>query len=285
VSRRHRIIAAVAAIPLAAVLVAARQSGRASRPVPPPASMAAAGDSITAGFDLDWTHVLREYPAASWSTGTDPTVGSQYERLVALNPALAGHADNLARTGAKVADLDGQLRRAASRHVGYVTILVGADDLCTSSPATMTPTGAFRSQFARALRDFFAADRGAHVFVSSIPDLSRLWGMLHGNWEAQAKWSVGRICQSMLSWPGTASARQQVSQQEQADNASLATVCAAHAKCRWDGYATFRAALSTSEISPVDDFHPDVAGERALAATTWAAGYWSAAHTRPTARG
>jgi lysophospholipase L1-like esterase len=282
VRRRHRIIAAAAAVPLVAVLAAARLSSRASRPVPPPASMAAAGDSVTAGFDLDWTHALRQDTAASWSTGTDPAVGSQYERLVALNPALAGHADNLARTGAKMADLDGQLRRAAGRHVAYVTILIGADDLCTSSTATMTPTGTFRSQFAAALRDFFAADPGAHVFVSSIPDLSRLWGMLHGSWEAQAKWGVGRICQSMLSWPGTASARRQVSQQEQADNASLAKVCTAHAHCRWDGYATFRAALSTGQISQVDDFHPNVAGERALAAVTWAAGYWSATHTRPT---
>jgi hypothetical protein len=180
-----------------------------------------------------------------------------------------------------MADLDGQLQRAASQHVGYVTILIGADDLCTSSPATMTPTGTFRTEFATALTDLFSTDRGAHVFVSSIPDLSRLWAMLHGSWQTQTRWTAGRICQSMLSWPGTASARQQVSRQEQADNASLAAVCAAHAGCRWDGYATFRAPMSTGEISPVDDFHPDVAGERALAAVTWAAGFWSATHTRP----
>jgi lysophospholipase L1-like esterase len=236
--------------------------------------MAAAGDSITAGFDADWGHVLRADPAASWSTGTDPEVDSQYERLVGANPALAGHSFNEARTGARVADLDAQLRRAAAHHVQYLTVLVGADDICTSSPATMTPTGPFRGEFAKALDDFFGADRAAHVFVSSIPDVLQLWTTLHGNLEAEARWNLVGICRSMLSWTNTAADRQRVAAQEQADNASLASVCAAHANCRWDRYATFRAPLSVTDMSPVDDFHPNAAGQRALAAVTWGAGYW-----------
>jgi lysophospholipase L1-like esterase len=272
--RRYRPILAVAvAIPLVVVLVAARRSAGTSGRVPLPTSMAAAGDSITAGFDADWGHLLRADPASSWSTGTNPAVDSQYRRIVGANPAMAGQSVNEARTGARMADLDGQLQRAAARHVQYLTVLVGADDLCTSSPATMTPSGTFRAEFAKALDDFFAADRAARVFVSSIPDIYRLWTTLHGNLQAEARWSLAGICRSMLSLTNTSADRQRVAAQEQADNASLASVCAAHANCRWDRYATFRAPLSAADISPVDEFHPNPAGQRALAAVTWGAGY------------
>jgi hypothetical protein len=89
-----------------------------------------------------------------------------------------------ARSGAKMVDVAGQVTAAAGQGVQYLTILMVANDLCASSPATMTPTATFRTQFAQALSAFFAHDPGAHVLVSSIPNIYRLWNTLHDNWAA-----------------------------------------------------------------------------------------------------
>jgi lysophospholipase L1-like esterase len=44
-------------------------------------------------------------------------------------------------------DAPGQASQAVSQHARYVTILMGANDLCTSSPDTMTSTGSFEADF------------------------------------------------------------------------------------------------------------------------------------------
>jgi lysophospholipase L1-like esterase len=173
-----------------------------------------------------------------------------------------------------MADLDGQARAAAVEGVQYLTVLMGANDLCGSSGSPMTSTATFRAEFSMALADFFAADPGAHVFVASIPNLYQLWTTLHSNWTAELAWGVGRICPSMLSWSKDDAARQTVLAQEQADNAALASACARYSRCRWDGYAVYRLSFSVNDISQGDHFHPSPAGQNALAATTWAASFW-----------
>lgn len=243
--------------------------------VPLPGSMASTGDSITRAFDATPSGCfLVDCPQYSWSTGSSRKVKSQYRRILAANSAIAGHAYNDAKSGAKMVDLDGQLASAGSQGVDYVTILMGANDLCTSSPATMTPTSTFTSEFQSALSSYLTAHPGSHVFVSSIPNIYQLWSILHTNLSAQATWTTFGICQSMLSATNTSADRQKVVDQEAADNNALATVCAQFANCRWDSYATFGIAFTTRDVSTVDYFHPSVTGQNKLAGVTWAASYW-----------
>ena len=153
-----------------------------------PASMAAAGDSITRAYDVAWWGALRDNPAYSWPTGTNTTANSEYSRLVKLSPAISGHAYNDAATGAKMSALDGRLKTAASQHVAYVTVLMGANDICTSSIATMTPASTVQGQFRQAMTDLKRLDPAVKVFVSSIPDIYRLWSTLHANSAAAWAW-------------------------------------------------------------------------------------------------
>jgi hypothetical protein len=151
---------------------------------------------------------------------------------------------------------------------------MGANDVCTSSIATMTPTATFQSQFQTALSHFFAADPNAHVFVSSIPNIYQLWSLEHTNRTAASEWKYFGICQSMLSANNTEADRQTVVAQEQADNNALATVCAQFVNCKWDNLATYNYAFKTSDISTIDYFHPSVSGQNVLAGVTWGASYW-----------
>lgn len=244
-----------------------------------PNSMASTGDSITRAFDMSiWPwRLLSDCPAYSWSTGTSSSVNSQYRRLLAVNPAISGHVYNDARTGANMSALDGQLVTAAGQGVQYVTVLMGANDLCTSTIAGMTPTATFQNEFNMALTDFFARDPNATVSVSSLPNIYQLWSVLHTNSSAENAWKAYNICQSMLSTSNTEAMRQQVVAQEQADNQALATVCAAFAGCHWDNLAGYNFAFEAADISGVDYFHPNLEGQNDVAEVTWGAGLWPTA--------
>jgi len=262
-------------MPLLAVTVLLPLNAAASAP-PLPNSIASTGDSITRAFDMSfwpWC-VLTDCPAYSWSTGTSSSVNSEYRRILARNPAISGHTYNDARTGANMSALDGQLLSAATQNVQYVTVLMGANDVCTSSVAAMTPTATFQSEFQQALSDFAARDPSALVYVSSLPDIYQLWNVLKGNSSAQSAWKTYGICQSMLSTSNTEADRQAVVAREAADNIGLATVCAAFARCRWDNYAGYNFKFPASDVSTIDYFHPNLRGQNDVAATTWSASFW-----------
>lgn len=240
-----------------------------------PNSIAATGDSITQAFDVDWSGVLQATPADSWSTGTASSVDSEYLRILAANPGVSGHEHNDSVVGATMADLDGQAKTAASQGVQYLTVEMGANDLCTSSVSSMTPTATFQSEFSRALTDFTNADPSAHIFVASIPNIYQLWQDEHTNLIAETEWNLFGICHDMLSVFATSAQRQQIVVQEQADNQVLANVCAGFSQCLFDNDAVYNTKFTSADVSNVDYFHPSVAGQAALASIAWSAGYWA----------
>src|SRR5215218_9903316 len=218
---------------------------------PLPSSMAAIGDSITRAYDVCCSY--GDHPGQSWSTGSTSYDGiaSHYERIRQRNPAITGHAYNNAVSGAKMSAAPTQADQAVSQGARYVTILLGANDLCTSSPATMTSTTTFRSQFQQAMATLMAQDRKPYVFVSSIPNLYQLWQVLHTNSLARWAWANFHICQSMLAATNTDTQRQQVVAREQAFNQILAEECAKYTRCRWDGGAVYNYQFSASQVTEV----------------------------------
>ena len=270
-------IGGCAFIAIALVALGHASVAKASVATPPlPSSIAAIGDSISQAFDDCCS--FGAHPQDSWSTGDGfPANGvySHYERIMAMYPAISGHAYNDSVSGARVADTLSQAQAAVAQQAQYVTILIGADDVCTGSISSMTTTAQFTASFQSTMSTLESGlPPGAHIFVSSIPNIYGLWSVLHGNPVAQTVWSVANICQSMLSTANTDAQRQQVVTQEQADNAALSQVCGLYANCRWDGYATFDYQFSPADVSTLDYFHPSQMGQGVLAALTWHASWW-----------
>ena len=264
---------------LAGVLVAALLplSASAADPLPLPASMAAVGDSISQAASSGGS-LGADYPVNSWSTGTNTTVNSHYVRLVALNPAIAGHANNDSVGGARMVDLAGQMGVVAGQKPDYLTVLVGGNDLCTDTVGEMTSEADFGAQFTTAMNTLSAGTPATRVYVVSIPRVTRLWELFKGNFWSRTVWSVGSICQSLLANPTSTQAadvqrRAQVAQRNIDYNAKLAEICAQYDKCRYDGNAAYNVVFATSDVSG-DYFHPSIAGQAKLAAVSWAAGYW-----------
>jgi lysophospholipase L1-like esterase len=240
-----------------------------------PNSMAALGDSITRAYDVCCSY--RDHPGQSWSTGGTwyDGISSHYERIRRRNGAIVGRAYNDAVTGAKMAAAADQASAAVAQHAAYVTVLLGANDLCTSSPSTMTSTDTFEAQFREAMAVLKQQLPQARIFVSSIPDIYQLWKVLHTNRVARAVWATAHICPSMLGATRTEAQRQQVVARQIAFNRILAEGCHQYgANCRWDGGATYNFKFSASQVSVLDFFHPDLDGQAALARVTWAASWW-----------
>jgi lysophospholipase L1-like esterase len=239
-----------------------------------PSRMAAIGDSITTATNVCCWYGSR--PAHSWSTGwrTDDPVLSHYERILSVQPAIAGRNHRAARPGAKMADAPEQAAQAVTLQAEYVTILMGANDVCTSSPSTMTPVADFRASFESTMQALTIGLPNARIFVSSIPNIYRLWRIFRYNLLAQTAWYAAKTCQSMLSPFRTGDGRQRVLNRERAFNEVLAQVCAQYPQCRFDGYAVFNFPVERPHVSKLDYFHPNRNGQAALAEVTWGRSWW-----------
>ncbi|MFI5767589.1 SGNH/GDSL hydrolase family protein [Streptomyces sp. NPDC051658] len=231
-----------------------------------PGSVAAVGDSITRGFDA--CSVLADCPEVSWATGTDSGVRSLAVRLLGESEA-ASHSWNHAETGARVAQLPEQMALAAKEKPDLVTVMIGANDACRDSARYMTPVADFRASFEASMRQLRAGAPKAQVYVSSVPDLKRLWSTGRGNALGKQIWKLG-ICRSMLGDAddmGAQAAARRASVQDRvvAYNEVLREVCAKDLRCRYDGGAVFDYPFTGRQLSQWDWFHPGRDGQARLA--------------------
>lgn len=270
----RRVLAILASL-TALVLLAASPATAAT--TPPPNSMASMGDSITRGFNACGWYV--DCTSRSFSTGDYSTVNSHYLRIRAVNPNIQGRNYNDARSGAKSADMYGQAGTAVSQGVEYVTMLIGANDACTSSESTMTSVTTYRANVDSALNRLKAGLPNARVALVSVPDIYRLWYIGRNNLSALSAWSSFGICQSMLAnATSTAQAdvdrRARVRQRVIDYNTQLAQACTAYgANCDFDGNAVFNYPFVLSQVSTWDYFHPNTSGQAVLASVSYANGF------------
>ncbi|CAL9412191.1 hypothetical protein SUDANB58_01668 [Streptomyces sp. enrichment culture] len=277
-SRRRRTRAVLAVLAAAVVGVAgcdaaggdsSAPEARRTRPAPvwdpSPGSVAAVGDSITRGFNA--CSVLSDCPEVSWATGSSPEVDSLAVRL--LGRKAAERSWNHALTGARMADLPGQMARAAAHRPELVAVMAGANDACRASVAAMTPVADFRAGFEEAMRTLRRTLPRTQVYVASIPDLKRLWSQGRADPLGRQVWKLG-ICPSMLADADALDAaavrrRDAVERRVAQYNAVLREVCARDRRCRSDGGAVHAFRFGAEQLSRWDWFHPSVDGQARLA--------------------
>ena len=262
------VLALVLAVPVAA-------SGADSTPKPPN-SMAAIGDSMSQAADVCCWY--GDHPANSWSTGDAGWDGitSHYERIRALNSAIAGK--QLQRLGVRRADERRARRRPgrpSSQGAGYVTILMGANDVCTSSPSTMTSVETFRA----------AVPADAGHLDAGLPDgRTSSWPASRTSTSSgrsttptprrQFVWDAAGICQSLLSPNRTEAERQTVrAPQHRLQHSAAAGVREVHA-LQVRRQRGLQLPVQPQQVSKLDYFHPSLTGQSHVASTTWSASWW-----------
>ncbi len=246
-----------------------------SRPLPAPSHphvLAALGDSITRGFDA--CRLLADCTQVSWATGSDPAVHSYLSKMYGSSPSgVHMRAFNDAMTGASSANLLVQAQQAVRQRADYVTVLIGANDVCTDSEQQMTPSAELSRRARAALAYLHDALPGVRIFVASIPDVYRLWQVAGVVPQARLVWQLAGVCRSMLANPGSSSRgdaarRLRVRQRIVADNAEMQQACAAVAGCSDDGGAVYRYPFMLADLSGWDFFHPNRNGQRILSDIT-----------------
>jgi lysophospholipase L1-like esterase len=238
----------------------------AQRPARPwnvhPASVAAIGDSITAGFNA--CDPFADCPDASWATGSRGSVNSLSVRL-----GDGARSWNFARSGAHVTDLPKQARAAAAHRPAMVTVLVGANDACAADVPSMTSVADFRTAFGDTMSYLHRTLPSTQILVASIPDLEHLWSVGRANPVEKQLWRLG-LCPTMLKDADSQSAsarsrRTAVADRVTAYDTVLSQECARYPRCRYDGGAVHRYPFGTGELSKWDWFHPNKAGQAQLA--------------------
>jgi lysophospholipase L1-like esterase len=250
----------------ALLVVGASAAAPAASNPPLPASMAAIGDSFTVGFatgapDCAGFQVCSVY---SWATGTG--VDSHYQRIVALDPNMTGHAHNVAVLGSTMAGFLGQANNASSSAPDYVTVMLGAGDICFG----MTPVAQFTAQFRAGMDKFAASSPGSRVLVASVWNLESMRTAVYAR-NASPTWP---LCGSFFT--ADATTRAAMMQRVGEYNQVLQTECATYANCRFDGNALFDHVWTPDEVSTVDNLHPSVVGQEMISQVLWDAGYWAA---------
>jgi lysophospholipase L1-like esterase len=234
--------------------------------------MAALGDSITNAFAS--CLAPSPCPRNSWASGDGTQVNSHYRRLLKDNPGLKNGNHNYAAANARVDALAGQAAAAVKVSPQYVTVLIGADDACRGNLADMTPVDTFRRQLDQGLAVLRDGAPNARVLVAGIPDINRLWEIGHTNKVAVKAWNLG-ICPALLAEP-TSTAPDVVDRRKafgariDAYNEQLVAACRAYGpRCRSDGGAVHRVRFTLDMVTAQDFFHPNAAGQTALATAAW----------------
>lgn len=268
-----------------------------------PMVMAALGDSITRAFNSDGpgcpTGPSLDCPKNSWATGTNPAVNSQLQRLEAISPGTDIVAHNDSVSGARAAGLLSQAQAAAAQDADYVTVLIGANDACAS-----TPTATFRSQVKSALRVLVKARPKSYILMLSIPDINMLHTLFTSppDQNALTRWAALNACQALLAnplstEPADVERRAAFRAQVTSLNEALRQACRKFRRCRWDRGALFDGSFSRDDVATVtntegldifpfnqipvigpgfpnstaDYFHPSLEGQARLAQISWSA--------------
>jgi hypothetical protein len=245
-----------------ALILAGSSAARKTQTLPYPSSLAAIGDSWTApNVDAD-----------SWATGTNQEVDSQYLRILAHNPAIRGHAYNLAEahaaTGPEMSDLAFQTAGAIARHVDYAEVALGENDVCGG-----TPLAVFAREFKTGLKHLTRALPNVHVFVLSIEDVANQWRAIDADPAGHEALNTGSTLDCSLGANATDRQLAAVAARISVFNDTLRQVCQAIPRCKYDHGAVYRMRLIASYFDPDQLQELSPTGQRALSALAWRAGF------------
>ncbi len=236
--------------------------------LPDPVSYSALGDSITPAFDANSTAVdAGTQPYYSYAVGWNTSVFSIWERLERLYGPGSVTTHLLAVPGDRSVDMIWQAQRAVQNRSGFVTVMIGGNDLCDHSGSypseTLTPTSV--ANFSANLNQTFTILRNGLpastiIALANVVNVSRLAVLFAGNSQAQTVYS--QVCPALLSGTGIALLRST----QMAYNAAEQTIARHFNVSLWDmGELNFTA----SDVNTLDYFHPSVAGQGMIASLFW----------------
>jgi lysophospholipase L1-like esterase len=267
---------------LVALLVVAATGAGAHSQAPEagyPRSMLVLGHSGLTGFGSNPKHPFQDARENSWAAGTNPAVNSIYSRLLAVDPAIRGHAANFGQDGATLQEFDNEVSRAIglTTQPDLLIVDIGNNDIkCDGQDESRLAS--FGAGFASALQRLAAGLPDARIFVvgqaynydwfvKAMMQLSAGARLTHASkgicsiFAPQSDPAPGSVVPTHLSY---------VKRIMHAIDEQLAAACAQAPHCVFDGDASRHLNGTTANLTSRYD-HLSVIGLAKIAALEWAA--------------
>jgi lysophospholipase L1-like esterase len=228
-----------------------------------PFVMGTLGDSISAGFNADR---LGDNRHLNWSTGTQ--INSHLAKISNLRREKV-EAYNEAIVGSHSHHLDRQVNRLLKHNPDYVTITVGANDVCHWSEEFEPERQVFESEVRDTLARLVESNQHVKIFLAPIPDMVRLREVAHQKPFCQQRWDLLNICPMLLNSSLSDIQRQRFAGRLEAANDTLASLSK-----EFQDHVFFEADLTQfqfkwEQVSRLDCFHPNTSGQNLFSELTW----------------
>lgn len=231
-----------------------------------PYVIGAIGDSISAGFN---SYRLGDNRGLSWATGLDEhnLVESHAKRLrEMLGQSVEVHNESF--VGATSADLERQTSRLLRFKLDYVTILIGANDICNWTGNFDAEIAAFSDRLGKTVDRLTKANPSIRIVMPSIPNLMYVYEVGMAN-SCQARWSSIGLCQPLFGASKTPADRTKFGERFIALNNIIQGVTS-----RYPVNAVFKPELANYRfprefLSAIDCFHPSVLGHNKITELTF----------------
>jgi len=225
----------------------------------------ALGDSITRAMNA---RRLFDQPRMSWSTGDDGgrMVESHYWRLRDSLGAVENY--NASKSGAVARDLRDQIESLLPHAPDYVTLLVGANDVCDWPADHGARLAEFQAEIERAVTRLVEAAPEIRIVLSPVPDMYRMYEVGKTK-DCTKKWNTFSICPPLLGSERTKAERQAFVQRLEDANRALRTVSSAFRDHVLYLEELEKYPFQAEHVSDIDCFHPSIDGQQLLADITW----------------
>jgi hypothetical protein len=234
--------------------------------------MVALGDSGATGYDSDPASPGADASQNSWAAGTNPAVRSIYSRLLAVDPAIRGHASNVAVDGSDVTALAAQVDTALkSRPTPELFLIQSVDNDLRCDGTDAKNSGPFGQHLTAVLQHIARSAPHADILIVSSP-----WATA-ANYTAVAATSADGRSANSGSGPCNAfspDGKPQPAHVAYAESvtrhylAELEQRCKTVPQCRYDGGALHAMRITAADLSP-DFRHLSIAGPAKQAAVEW----------------
>lgn len=222
------------------------------------------GDSISAGFN---SYRLGDNRNLNWSTGLDHQVLSHAKRLAAIVGRRV-EVHNEAFVGAVSKDLPREVERLVRYKPDYVTILIGANDLCNWTGNYEAEFAAFDQRLNATIQRLVTVNPNVRIVLASLPNIVHAYqiGKAHN---CQSRWNSIGLCQPLFNPGLTDQDREDFGKRFLRINDVIKDVGS-----RFPANVAYKPELANSEypwefLSFIDCFHPSLLGHSKIAELTF----------------
>lgn len=228
------------------------------------------GDSITAGFNTRWPGDFNNV-RYNWSTGTSNQVKSHLHKLKKIISQEV-KAINVAKSRATSYNLAEQLNGVKATTINYLTVLIGANDVCDWTEEYAEDMRKFSNNVKHILDEAIANNDEVRIVLPAIPNMYRIYDQ--GKDTCGGRWDYFKACPSLLNSERSDWERREFRDRLIAANETLAELATNYKKNVKFVREVFDFEFSIEHVSSLDCFHPSIKGQNELARITWENGWY-----------